>query len=66
MFVSYYRDNEAPVQIASAPAYPPQSGMQPIIHHGFQSTLSETMSMPHVTDQFGSLRPSWYDPYSER
>ncbi|XP_058800313.1 telomerase-binding protein EST1A-like isoform X2 [Phymastichus coffea] len=59
------RDNDLPVQPASTPVYHPHTNMQPIIHHGFQSTLVDNMSMSHISDQFGSMRPVWYDPCSE-
>ncbi|XP_031779965.1 telomerase-binding protein EST1A isoform X3 [Nasonia vitripennis] len=60
-----HRDNEVPVQTASASVYKPHSGIQPTVHHGFQSTLTDNMPMSQNTDQFSSLRPSWYDPCSD-
>lgn len=36
-------------------------------HHSFQGAHLDGVPPPYMTnDQFGNIRPSWYDPYSDR
>ncbi|XP_014206060.1 telomerase-binding protein EST1A [Copidosoma floridanum] len=54
-----YRDNDFPVQ-----GYQPPYGIQQITYTGYQSALDST-SLLKMSDQFGGVRPAWYDPYTD-
>ena len=60
-----HRDSEIPIQTMSS-SFPPHAGMQPSIQQNYQNFIPSNISMQNVPDQFGSPRPAWYDPQSNR
>lgn len=58
----FNRENDGQVQSSSVPVFqshPASPG------HGFQVPQLDSVS-PYVTDQFGNMRPLWYNPHSDR
>lgn len=63
------RENEISIQTANTgPPFQPVYGIPQVIHQSFQSTFVDNMHRSQIlpTDQYGSMRPLWYDPYTER
>ncbi|XP_012273002.1 telomerase-binding protein EST1A isoform X2 [Orussus abietinus] len=56
------RENEGPATSSASPFGSHTSFPQA---HPFQGTQLDNVPPPYIADQFGSVRPPWYDPYSE-
>ncbi|XP_015592692.1 telomerase-binding protein EST1A isoform X2 [Cephus cinctus] len=59
-----HRENEVPAQVSSVPIFPSHSGITSN-NHNFQLPQLDTAPPPYNPDQFGNMRPSWYDVSSE-
>lgn len=61
-----FRESETISQGSSIPVFQSHGGITST-HHSFQGAHLDGVSPPYMTnDQFGNIRPSWYDPYSDR
>ncbi|XP_012241985.1 telomerase-binding protein EST1A isoform X2 [Bombus impatiens] len=59
------RESETTSQGSSIPVFQSHGGISST-HHNFQGTHLDGVPPPYMTnDQFGNIRPSWYDPYSD-
>ncbi|KAK2576206.1 hypothetical protein KPH14_008409 [Odynerus spinipes] len=58
------RENQTSSQTTSIPVFQSHTGIAPY-HNNFQGAPLDGVSSPYMTDQFGNMRPSWYDPCSE-
>ncbi|XP_066589128.1 telomerase-binding protein EST1A-like isoform X1 [Prorops nasuta] len=56
------RENDSTTQLPGAPIFPSRPTVS-ASHHNFQDPPLD--GLPPVTDQFGNMKPPWYDPYSE-
>ncbi|CAK9812185.1 Telomerase-binding protein EST1A [Anthophora quadrimaculata] len=58
------RESETTPQTTSIPVFQSHGGITST--HNFQSAHLDGVPPPYMTnDQFGNIRPSWYDPYSD-
>ncbi|XP_026825865.1 telomerase-binding protein EST1A isoform X3 [Ooceraea biroi] len=55
------RDND--MQVSNVPVFQSNVGVA-ASHYSFQSAQLDGMPPPYMNDQFGNMRPSWYDPHS--
>ncbi|KAK1133651.1 hypothetical protein K0M31_011444 [Melipona bicolor] len=59
------RESETISQGSSTPVFQSHGGISST-HHSFTGTHLDDVLPPYMTnDQFGNIRPSWYDPYSD-
>ncbi|XP_076755865.1 telomerase-binding protein EST1A isoform X2 [Xylocopa sonorina] len=59
------REGETTSQGSTIPVFQSHGGITST-HHNFQATNLDGVPPPYMTnDQFGNIRPSWYDPYSD-
>ncbi|XP_020710640.2 telomerase-binding protein EST1A isoform X1 [Athalia rosae] len=56
------RENDGSVQPSSVPVFQSHPGSP---GHGFQAPQMDSMPPTYVTDQYGNMRPPWYNPHSE-
>ncbi|XP_043787695.1 telomerase-binding protein EST1A-like isoform X2 [Apis laboriosa] len=59
------RETETISQSSTIPVFQSHGGITST-HHSFQGAHLDGVPPPYMTnDQFGNIRPSWYDPYSD-
>ncbi|XP_393289.4 telomerase-binding protein EST1A isoform X2 [Apis mellifera] len=59
------RETETISQGSTIPVFQSHGGITST-HHSFQGAHLDGVPPPYMTnDQFGNIRPSWYDPYSD-
>ncbi|KAI4500592.1 hypothetical protein M0802_004184 [Mischocyttarus mexicanus] len=50
-------------QTTSIPVFQSHTGIAP--YNNFHAAPLDGISSPYMIDQFGNMKPSWYDPYSD-
>ncbi|XP_043684021.1 telomerase-binding protein EST1A-like isoform X3 [Vespula pensylvanica] len=58
------RENQTSSQTTSIPVFQSHTGIAPY-HNNFHGAPLDGVPSSYTTDQFGNMRPSWYDPCSE-
>ncbi|XP_029049642.1 telomerase-binding protein EST1A-like isoform X2 [Osmia bicornis bicornis] len=59
------RESDTMTQSSTVPVFQSHGGISST-HHSFQGAHLDGVPPPYMTnDQFGNIRPSWYDPYSD-